>query len=173
MLKLRKYQKEDAKEIVTWIKDEKAFHQWSADLFGKYPIKAEDLQEHYTSAQKSMQDDFLPMTAYNEQGIVGQFFIRFPEKGKKTARFGFVIVDDTKRGQGYGKEMIRLALEYAFTQLKVEKVTLGVFENNPPAYYCYKAAGFTETEQAEPEYYAIMGERWKCIELECKANSLR
>lgn len=25
MLKLRKYQKEDAKEIVTWIKDEKAF----------------------------------------------------------------------------------------------------------------------------------------------------
>lgn len=173
MLKLRKYQKEDAKEIVTWIKDEKAFRKWSADLFAKYPIKAEDLQEHYANARKSMQDDFLPMTAYNEEEIVGHFFIRFPEQDKKTARLGFVIVDDAKRGQGYGKEMIRLALEYAFTQLKVEKVTLGVFENNPPAYYCYKAAGFIETEQAEPEYYAIMGERWKCIELECKANSMR
>lgn len=168
MLKLRNYQKEDAEKIVTWIKDERSFRQWSADLFSKYPIGAEDLQEHYENAIRVSESGFLPMTAYDESGVIGQLFIRFPDKEKKIARFGFVIVDDKKRGQGYGKEMIRLALEYAFEQLKVESVTLGVFENNPSAYECYKAAGFTETEQKEPAYYTIMGEQWKCVELECK-----
>lgn len=38
--------------------------------------------------------------------------------------------------------MLKAALRYAFDILKAEKVTLGVFENNEPAYYCYKAAGF-------------------------------
>lgn len=168
MLKLRPYQKEDAKEIVTWIKDERDFRKWSADVFLKYPIKAKDLQENYANAKKSMSNGFIPITAYNDSGIVGQLFIRFLDKEKKIARFGLVIVDDKKRGQGYGKEMLQLALKYAFEQLKVDKVTLGVFENNPSAYYCYKAAGVKDIEEAEPIFYTMMGEQWKCLELEYK-----
>lgn len=55
--------------------------------------------------------------------------MRFIDEDKSILRFGFVIVDDIKRGQGYGKEMLQLALKYAFEVLKVNKVTLGVFEN--------------------------------------------
>lgn len=170
MLKLRAYQKEDAEEIVTWTKDERGFRQWSADLFSKYPIEAKDLQENYENAIESMSNGFIPMVAYDDWGIVGQFFIRFLDNEKKIARFGFVIVSDKKRGQGYGKEMIQLALKYAFEQLKVDNVTLGVFENNPSAYYCYKAAGFEEIEGAEPVFYTIMSEQWKCLELEYKGK---
>lgn len=36
---------------------------------------------------------------------------------------------DAKRGMGYGKEMLKLSLKYAFEILKVKKVTLGVFWN--------------------------------------------
>lgn len=168
MLKLRPYQKEDAEEIVTWIKDERAFRKWSADVFSKYPIEAKDLQENYDNAIKSMGNGFIPIVAYDDSGIIGQFFIRFLDDEKKTARFGLVIVADKKRGQGYGKEMLQLALKYVFEQLKVNKVTLGVFENNPSAYYCYKAAGFQDIKDAEPVFYTIMGEPWKCLELEYK-----
>ena len=56
-------------------------------------------------------------------------------------RFGFVIVDPEKRGKGYGKEMLHLGLKYVFEIYQAKKATLGVFENNIPAYQCYKAVG--------------------------------
>ena len=64
-------------------------------------------------------------------------------------RFGFVIVDSSKRGKGYGKGMLELAIRYAFDILKAERITLGVFENNAPAYRCYKAVGFRDLELPE------------------------
>ena len=92
--------------------------------------------------------------------------MRFTDDNKNELRFGFVIVDDEKRGKGYGKEMLQLAIEYAFKILKVQKITLGVFENNEPAYYCYKSVGFKDVQLKEYEYYHVMGENWKCLELE-------
>ena len=76
-----------------------------------------------------------------------------------------ICVDEAARGQGVGKEMICLALKMAFEILKAEKVTLGVFENNPAAYHCYKAAGFREDPAKPPAYYPLLGESWKCIDL--------
>ena len=62
--------------------------------------------------------------------------------------------------------MLDLALQYAFDILKVEKVTLGVFENNKPAYYCYKAVGFQDVILSSPEIYHVLDEDWNCLELE-------
>lgn len=62
--------------------------------------------------------------------------------------------------------MIRLALQYAFDILKVDKVTIGVFENNMSAYYCYKTAGFRDVEMAEKELCEVCGEMWSILELE-------
>lgn len=61
--------------------------------------------------------------------------------------------------------MLSLALKYAFEEYKADEVSLGVFENNEPAYYCYKAAGFEEVVLDEVESYKVLGEEWKCIEM--------
>lgn len=65
--------------------------------------------------------------------------------------------------------MLRLALKFAFEILKVRKVTIGVLENNPGAYACYKAVGFRDVAMNEPEYYPVMSESVKCLELEMEA----
>ncbi|WP_443741574.1 hypothetical protein [Treponema berlinense] len=58
--------------------------------------------------------------------------------------------------------MLLLSIKYAFEILKVEKITLGVFENNKSgAYYFYKSCGFTEVLVKNPEYYTINSETWK------------
>ena len=62
--------------------------------------------------------------------------------------------------------MIRLAMAYAFRILGAEKVTLGVFENNLPAYRCYEAAGFCKVEQVTPESRRVGNETWNIIEFE-------
>lgn len=51
-MKLRKYKKEDANIVCSWIKDEKSLYQWSADRIGKYPFAAGDLNRNYEMAKK-------------------------------------------------------------------------------------------------------------------------
>lgn len=168
MLRLRQYKPCDAKTIISWCKDEASFRRWTADRYEIFPITEEDMNHKYIDCNGDCYeaDNFYPMTAFDESGVVGHLIMRYIDDRKKILRFGFVIVDDSKRGMGYGKEMVRLALKYAFEIFKVEKVTLGVFENNLPAYYCYKAAGFQDVKLDEKVYCEVCGEKWKILELE-------
>ncbi len=45
-------------------------------------------------------------------------------------------------GRGYGTEAMQLALEYAFLEVNLERVTLTVFEYNPRAIRSYEKCGF-------------------------------
>ena len=169
-LKLRPYKPSDAEAIVSWIKDERALRKWSSDRYGIYPITAEDINHKYLDCNGDCEepDNFYPMTLVDECGPVGHLILRYTNKEKSIIRFGFVIVDDSKRGKGYGKRMLQMAIRYAFDMLKAEEITLGVFENNPSAYFCYKAAGFQEVPVEQEFIFEILGEQWKCIELEVK-----
>ena len=111
-------------------------------------------------------DNFYPMTAFDDTGIVGHFIMRYLLGDNTFLRFGWVIVDDTKRGQKYGQEMLKLGLKYAFEIMQVNKVTIGVFENNTSAYQCYLSAGFRKSKDREGSYEIIQGKTWKIVELE-------
>lgn len=170
MLRLRPYKRCDARRILTWCRNEAEFRKWTSDRYDHFPITEAEMNQKYFDSNGDCEeaDNFYPMTAFEESGIVGHLIMRFTDAEKKVLRFGFVIVDDSKRGLGYGKEMLQLALQYAFEILKTEKVTLGVFENNLPAYHCYKAAGFTDVESDEVVSCEVCGEKWKILELEIK-----
>lgn len=172
MLRLRQYKPCDAEAIASWIGDEMAMYRWSADRYDSFPITADAINEKYLDHNGDClePDNFYPMTAVDEDGAVGHLILRYTDREKRIIRVGFVIVDDKKRGKGYGREMLVLALRYAFEIMKAHKVTLGVFENNLPAYRCYKRVGFKEVPEADEEYYEIQGEKWKCLELEMEVN---
>lgn len=168
-LRLRPYRIKDGEVIASWIKDEYSFYQWSADRINQYPLTAEILNAHY--AEYAASDAFWEMTAVDEEGIPrGHFIMRYPEENREILRLGFIIVDLELRGKGYGKAMLDLAIRYAFEFLQVQKITLGVFANNPAAYHCYLAAGFQVIEGADCEYQ-IGKESWKCIEMELTRES--
>ena len=165
---IRPNKTKDAEAIVNWIKDERALRKWSSDRYGVYPITAEDINYKYLKCNGDCEepDNFYPLTAVDANGPVGHLILRYTNKAKTIIRLGFVVVDDSKRGLGYGKRMMQMAIRYAFDMLKAEKITLGVFENNPSAYYCYKSVGFREKPKKEDMVYEILGEKWKCIEME-------
>ena len=169
MMYLRQYKKEDAKTIISWCRDELTFRKWTSDRYDSYPITENDMNYKYfeCNGDCSENDNFYPMTACNESGITGHLILRYVGGDHRILRIGFVIVDDKKRGQGLGKEMIKLAVDYAFRIAGAEKITIGVFENNKSAYYCYKSAGFRITQQ---EISEIFGEKWKIAEMEINRN---
>ena len=156
MLRIRPYKTADANTILSWCQDEKAFYQWTAGVLGTYPIAQNEF---------SFVESLMPFTAFDETGIAGFYTLRNPNESLDELRFGFVIVDPAKRGKGYGKTMLRLGLKFAFEIYGAKKASLGVFENNLSAYYCYKAVGFQDVVLDEMETYRILGEEWKCKEL--------
>lgn len=166
MLKIRPYRKNDSRVIVTWCNDPNAFYKWSAGIYGEYPLSAEKLEQAVSGRYDN--ERYFPFTAFDENGAVGYFTLRQPDNDPSVLRFGFVILSPEVRGKGYGKQMLRLGMKFAFELYGADKVTLGVFENNPAAYHCYRAVGFTETGQSS--FYDICGEQWKCIELELKRS---
>lgn len=66
---------------------------------------------------------------------------------------------------GLGKKMLELGLDYAFKTGNASTVSLGVFENNLSAYYCYRSAGFKDIETQRIETYEILGEKRVCKEM--------
>ncbi len=171
MLRLRPYKACDAETIVSWLTDEKTFRYWCADRYSHYPITAADMNAYYDTFVYC--DNFYELTAYDETGVVGHMIMRFTDAEKKQLRFGFVIVDSQRRGNGYGRQMLQLALQYAFEMLAAESVSLVVFDGNEPAYRCYRSLGFSEASPPTIESYDIDGRTWSATEMKLSASAWR
>ena len=154
---LRPFNINDASAILSWCKDKHAFRLWSADRYKDYPAQSDEMMEQYEG------DNMFPLTAVVGEEIIGHILLRFPSEDKSVIRFGFVIVDVSKRGKGYGKQMLHLAIDYAQRELGAQKITLGVFCDNLSAVECYKSVGFRITGE---DAYSIDGEEWKGYEME-------
>lgn len=168
MLRLRPFKNCDAAAVASWVGDEIAFYKWSAGILGEYPMTPDRLLEHYH--QQEDNEDHWAMTAFDENGAAGHLIMRFVDDEKKVLRFGFIIINPTLRGRGYGRQLLTLAAQYAFTCIRPERITLGVFENNPAALKCYQSIGMTKTGEQE---ISLMGEKWRCFEMELLPENLR
>lgn len=153
-MRLRPYKSCDAQIIEKWIKDRSVFQNWGGERFGDFPIDASIIDKKYSenNGDCAEEDNFYPWIAIDEDNnVVGHFIMRYTNGDNRQLRFGWVIVDDAVRGRGYGKQMLRLGLKYAFDIFAADRVTIGVFENNDPAHFCYKKTGFVDVETVKDE----------------------
>ena len=162
-LNLREYIPSDADEIVSWIKDERDLKLWSADRYTSFPIKPEDINKNYEDSIKS--GNFYPMTLVDNNKMIGHIILRNPISQKRDLfRLGFIIINPNMRKKGYGKVLINETIKYAKGVLNAKEITLGVFENNLPAYNLYKAVGFKEIETQENSFQ-YKNEMWNLVEM--------
>jgi RimJ/RimL family protein N-acetyltransferase len=167
MMKLRDFREDDAQIIAGWLRSEDELYKWSADRFNKYPLSGDDIIENYTPYLETGR--FIPLTAVDDNGdAIGHFIIRNPkDDDDSSVRFGFVIVSPKLRGMGYGKELLRLGIEYVKENLTASRIDLGVFDNNDNARHCYEAIGFTEYGRRECEMPIGI---WNCVDMEMFIN---
>ena len=161
-MKFRKYKEDDAIEILSWIKDEREFRLWSANRYINYPALPSDINDNYLESQKTL--NFYPFTLEDEGKIIGHLILRNPGENKQVVRLGFIIVDRSIRGKGYGKKLIEEAIKYAKEKLGAKEINLGVFTSNESAYKCYKSVGFNVVN-VEKNAYQFYDEQWDCAEM--------
>ncbi|MCM1327633.1 MAG: GNAT family N-acetyltransferase [Bacteroidales bacterium] len=156
-MRIRPYiEHKDYEYIEKWIDDERAHALWCANLI-PYPVTKENLHKFLKKSAVDWTDSAYVATEDNGK-IIG-FFCYSINVDDNTGFFKFVIVDPKKRGTGYGKKMLQLALQYAFNITNVNLVQLNVFEENITAKHCYKKIGFTEDNIAA-NVFQYKGELW-------------
>ena len=160
---LRAYIREDSAIICKWLKTEEELYKWSADIFNKFPLMENDIDDNYAPQLKTGR--FIPLTAVDEKdNVIGHFIIRYPnDDDEGTVRFGFVIVNPAFRRKGFGKEMLLLGIEYVRDNLNAKRIDLGVFTNNDSALHCYESIGFKEYNRRKCEMPIGI---WECIDME-------
>ena len=156
-MRLRPYvHSHDFDAISGWITDERAHALWSANRF-RFPLDKDDFGGFLDNA--FVQSNDCAFAATEDDGTVVGFIICSVNLGSNEAMLKFVVVDPSQRGKGYGKEMVRLAAQYAYDIAKVGLVHLNVFTANAAARKCYESAGFTE-RNTTPDAFAYKGESW-------------
>lgn len=79
-----------------------------------------------------------------EKRLVGYLTILDIHPAFRSAELGITIGAPSDRGQGYGGQAVRLAMDYCWRQLALERLSLRIFGPNQAALACYRKCGFVQ-----------------------------
>lgn len=164
MIRLEYFSQADFQQLIDWVPGASFVVQWSGPTF-RYPLTNEQLATYLEGANEPEASKYIFKViddATNE--VLGHVSLGKVDRNNYLARIGKVLVGAAdSRGKGYGAQIIHGALTFAFAELKLHKVTLGVFDFNVPAIKCYEAAGFRR-ERLLQDAAKIGDEYWALIE---------
>ncbi|QCE40359.1 GNAT family N-acetyltransferase [Psychroserpens sp. NJDZ02] len=132
--------------------------QFAGQVF-TFPIDQKQVELYLSDSNRTV---FKIENENNE--TVGIAEISIPEENSaKLARI--LIGEKSMRGKGIGTVLINKLTEYAFNNLKKERIILNVYSWNIGAIKCYEKVGFSKTDK--PIKYVKVGNvEWETIEME-------
>lgn len=134
----RPIEPEDEPQLRLWINDPanwRTLHQHA-------PLNACREREWIETLGKSEKDIVFGIVVKDENRLIGTTGLHRIDSIARKAEFGIVIGDRTRQGMGYGTEAARLAVQYGFAVLNLNRIALSVFAGNIRAIFAYQKAGF-------------------------------
>lgn len=143
MIELDYFERSDMEQLIGWIPSAEFTLQWSGNAF-RYPLTSQQLEHYLKDANKTDSETYIyKVIDRDTKQIIGHITLGRVDRVNCSARIGKVLVGSSQfRGKGIGAEMIKSVLNIAFDELKLHKVTLGVFDFNISAIRCYEKVGF-------------------------------
>lgn len=96
----------------------------------------------------------LEMVALMNGWTIGHVQLKNIDPEKRECEFGFHMQNDSVKGHGYGTQIARLALEYAFANLDVDQVYANTVLKNTRSQHVLEKAGFRYVDEKDGfKYY--------------------
>jgi RimJ/RimL family protein N-acetyltransferase len=130
----------DLDVFLSWVRDEEAMVLWSGPTFS-WPLDRFQLERYLSDAHRRYWTGIDASTG----AIVGHGSLLLDTEAQ-TCRLGFVIVDPGRRGEGWGRKLVRLLTTAAFETKAITELTLGVYAHNSHARSLYESVGFQGSE---------------------------
>ncbi|MBW3661515.1 MAG: GNAT family N-acetyltransferase [Actinobacteria bacterium] len=92
------------------------------------------------------------IVAHDRDRVAGTVTLEGHERVSRVARLGIQLHPDS-RGRGLGTDAVRTVVRYAFDQLNLRRVWLGVQDDQAVALGCYGKAGFVEEGRLRDEVW--------------------
>lgn len=147
MIKLNLFEKNDFDRLIRWIPNQHFMTQWSGTTF-YYPLSKKQLNTYSKGSNRKKSEKYIFKSINSEtKDVVGHVEIGYINYEKMEGSLCRVLIGEQKNhNQGMGLEMVKHSLNYAFTEIKLNTVILGVYDFNKSAIRCYEKAGFQTYE---------------------------
>ncbi|MFD4871547.1 GNAT family N-acetyltransferase [Streptomyces sp. NPDC058412] len=156
-MEVRAFTLADAAVIRPWISGPAELLMWAGPGF-TWPLDEPQL------AAYAVEPGRRTWTGVGPDGrLVGHASLRLGADGV-AARLGRVLVAPDARGQGYGAALLTRVLTFAFAELGLERVELGVFAHNGSAVRLYERLGF-RVGRVLPDVERVDGQSWTALQM--------
>lgn len=145
-LSLRVLEKEDLAFIHQLHNNAEIMSYWFEEAH-RSMAQLEDFYDKNMHNKNSRQ--FILTDGEEDIGYVALFFIDFIHRKAEYA----IMIDPKHQGKGYAKIATRLAMDYAFRTLNLNKLYLIVDEVNEKAIHVYEKAGYKVEGVLKEEYF--------------------
>ena len=127
---------------LVWVNDRSIIEHLQT---GQFPTTRAALMEYVKAVNGNPNHAFFGVMAKNPVQYIGNVKLGPIDWINRTAEYGLMIGDKSAHGRGYGQEIAKLILHYAFMVLNLNKVTAGASVDNNASVRMHEKAGF-ETE---------------------------
>lgn len=145
---------EDFAAIFCWVNDVAAAR---LDLAYR-PVDMMAHQQWWQALGKDPSKVVFAIRKTSEPALIGFVQIAAMNSVHRSAEMGIRIGEEKNRGQGYGTEALRLALDFCWNHLNLNRVQLTVFKHNLRAIAAYRTAGFRK--EGRMRKAAFIGGEW-------------
>lgn len=155
MIKLELFEESDFSRLIHWVDSKKLMYIFSAERFN-YPLNHQQLIEYINTKDRV---SYKVIDVISNEVIGHADFSKINNKSK-SARICSVLIGDKKnRSKGYGSLIINELVRIGFSEMKLHRIDLAVFDFNKQAIKCYENCGF-EIEGLFKENIKFEDEYW-------------
>ena len=166
MIKLEYFERSDFDELLQWIKEEELLMNWSGSLFS-YTLSTKSLEWYIDDVNDINNSDAFIYKAVDTitGNTIGHISLGSISRKNKSARISRVLIGGIdSRGKGYCQQMVKAVLKIGFEELKLHRISLGVYDFNTAAIGCYQKAGFI-MEGVTRDVLNFKGNWWSLVEM--------
>ena len=162
LVRLRAMEPADLDRAYEWINDRDV----TRFLMARYPMSRSD--EEKWLAESSGRNGFerdVRLAIETLDGVhIGNTGLHAMRPEDRCAELGIMIGDKAYWSNGYGSDAVVTLLRFAFYEVNLHRVGLGVFPYNQRAIACYRKCGFVEEGRSRDEIYRD-GRYWDIIRM--------